>query len=108
VYKAATEWLTHLKDFTWEGDFYFEDKDEAVVTFLKAEGHETKEIEVEFLTSKNHAQRVGSQWLKQNPGWEWHGGFATIVNGSKSAIFVCRRVGARIKTEGLGKKDQED
>ena len=49
---------------------------------------------------------MGSHWLKQNPGWEWHGGFATIVNGSKSAIFVCRRVGARIKTEGLGEKEQ--
>jgi hypothetical protein len=106
VYKAATEWLTHLKDFTWEGDFYFEDDDEAIVTFLKAEGLESKEVEVEFIMSYNHAQVVGSQWVKQNPGWEWHGRYVTKIKGSKSAIFVRRRVEAR--NIEMGKQDQEE
>ena len=29
-----------------------------------------------------------------NLGWHWHGGFATKVKGSKSVIFVYRKVEA--------------
>ena len=79
-----------------------------MVTFLKVEGNESKEVEVEYLTTKNHAQNVGTKWVTENPGWNWHGRYATKINGKSSVIFVQRNVQAIAPAKPQMKKENDE
>jgi hypothetical protein len=43
-----------------------------------------------------------------NLGWHWHGGFATKVKGSKSVIFVYRKVEAISPSTLIEEIDDEE
>ena len=42
---------------------------------------EKREIEVEPIWNKVHAQQVAEDWLKDNPEWKWTGNWNTVIAG---------------------------